>query len=279
VLRQHVDVQPGGIITAKQFHRAIQVRSVQTLLKHVYQDKQLRHDEDYEVREAARRELEQQQVERSFLVDRVVWRVNRDDAFATLPLTALYLIIFMILVVYHLQVWRRQELERGIEAWISNQAEDYYGPFFYEHIYSASSFQMWLDTSGLPGTFVAVDNTSDDVEMRMGTTNILVGDVLLRQHNGSDYKEYSTWLINSDIGRTFLSDSANHPRDYLGAARATIAWSLNSANGWINDETKDLEMVICTYNQQAEMFGLTTIEVPLDRFGYVRPRGSRPKQS
>lgn len=272
VVQQHMKVLPGGIITAEQFYYGINVTSVQTLLKQVYADKMRRRDDAYYSKKRNSYDIQHEQVERSFFVDRVVWRVNRDDAFATLPLTGLYLILFMILVVYHLQIWRRQELERGIEAWIDNQAENYYGPYFKDHVYSAASFGLWLNSSGLPGILGDVRNSSG-IEVRLGITNIVVGDLLLKQRHGENYEYKEIWLINGKPGLEYL---ANHPHEnppnYAQAARATSNWALDSKNGWVGDSTKELELQICTYNNQGEMYGITDILVPLDRYGFVRPR-------
>jgi hypothetical protein len=129
-LRQHLNVAAGGLVSAQQFHRAMNMVSIRTLLKHVHQDMLQRRD---------LLEHKDVHVERDFFVNRVNWRVDRDDAFATLPMACLYLLIFMCLVVYHLQIWRRQELERGIESWMVNSGKNYYGPYLSEHVYLAYS--------------------------------------------------------------------------------------------------------------------------------------------
>jgi len=44
---------------------------------------------------------------------------DRDDAFFTLPFSLVYIAIFIFLVIAHLKVWERQQVERGLYNWIT----------------------------------------------------------------------------------------------------------------------------------------------------------------
>jgi len=258
-LRQHVAVQPGGVVSARQIQRAFGVISIRKLYMQAYQDKVRWRDVTHA----------DHHVEREFLVGGVVRRVQRDDAFGTLPMTVCYMIVFCILVVYHLQIWRRQELERGLEEWVKNQGSQLYGPYITQHVYSMSTFLTWLDESGLNGIVGSVKGVgTNSVRVRVGIANELVGDLQLKQQRGESYDERSVWLFRTEQGAAHLKRS---PGDYLGASKAAVDYLLNPANNWVGADTKDLSLIFCTYSNQAELFALTEIYVPLDRFGFVVP--------
>lgn len=262
-VRQHVTVQLGGVITSQQFFAIFQVPSVVSLLVQAWRNK--------EVRKSSKITQDSMQVERTYLQHKVAWRVDRDDAFGTLPMNMLYMLVFMILVVYHLQIWRRQELERGIESWIVNQGREYYGPFIDTHVYSAATWEKWLHVSGIPGIFGECRQRPDGVEIRMGGTNVVVGDVFLRKADGEEYAEDSAWLLSSANATRHLKNNPNDPQRYRDAARISVRELFDPELGWVNDDTKEMSLIWHTYNNQAEMYAKTEIRIRLDRYGHVNP--------
>jgi len=205
---------------------------------------------------------------REDLVRQVTSRVARDDSFIQLPFTVLQLIIFLFLVVLHLQVVHRHELESALQDWVRGSSRNLTGPFFADHVADDNSFWDWLEASALPavlGGRVDVDSPSGLPLVELASVSVLVGDVQLWQRR-ADGSETSAWLLHTEQAHTGL---AARPGAFLDAAMN--ATRRLRASGWLGDDAEEVQLRFCTYAERARTFGLTEVAVPLKESGVVHP--------
>lgn len=175
-------------------------------------------------------------------------------------------VIFTLLVVCHLQIWSRQQVERGLESWIEGYGHDLTGPYLKEAVAGTASLWAWLKTSGLSALFGECGDASGAPLCRLSTRNVLIGDAQLRQARAAGAEEREAWLLHSETARLHL---ASQPQDYLGAAAHTMRRLEGS--GWIDEDTDSLQLVFSTYNEHSRMFATTEVTVGFDSTGYVEP--------
>mmetsp|Transcript_33872 Transcript_33872/g.80867 ORF Transcript_33872/g.80867 Transcript_33872/m.80867 type:complete len:871 (-) Transcript_33872:235-2847(-) len=206
-------------------------------------------------------------VSREQLVERLNWRANRDDSFRTLPLSLVVLIVFSGLVVLHLQVWKRQQLQRGIEQWVDGYGANYPGPYHGEHVGDPTQMWEWLVSSGLTSLlgYCRNDSATGQPLCPFATRHVLVGDVRLRQRRRGGAVR-SEWLLHSPPAREHLRAS---PGDLRGAAAATsrVLWS----SGWADGDTDSLDLVLTSWNERVGMFAITEVRADFDSWGFVVP--------
>jgi hypothetical protein len=217
--------------------------------------------------------VEEGAIERDFFADRIAWRVNRDDAFATLPYTFVYFIVFMLLIIFHLQIYTCHRLEQGQESWFINWGKRLYGPFLDEHVLHTASFTSWIGSSGLEAALSGVIGTPEKLYVEMAPSNLVVGDVALEQYKTDDYTMQTVWLLGSLQGKEHLKQHPNGRHRFVEAAQATASHYLDPSTGWLDDEeTKRLTLTVFAYCNQAEMFTISEVYLPLDRFGHITVR-------
>lgn len=250
-----------GTIAPEEFHTAMKAGPVVETLKRVqYENK-------------VKKELELKfglgiPVDRDLMVDRLKWSVERDDAFRTLPFSLVYIVIFIFLVIAHLQIWPRQQLERSTVNWIEGYGGDYPGPY-YEDVADIAGMFGWLEGSGLSAVFGDCKNMTDRGEVcRVGTRSSLVADAELKQTR-RDGTSQSVWLLHTEQALQHLKSK---PGDYLGAAKAAVSHVYNT--GWADEGTMEISLTFPTYGDRAQLFAVTNIKVTYDDLGYVVPSTS-----
>jgi hypothetical protein len=174
-------------ITAEQFHSALLCPPVVEMI-------------------AAKRENAlKPHITRRWMCSRISRRVERDDAFATLPLTLLHLVVLMSLLVSHLRIWERQQLERSLEAWMNPS------DLLQKDVGDVDSFWQWLEDVGSGQIYGQPEGTSSGgpLAFRMASVNTVVGDVRMSQkHVDSDEDKSDMWLLHTDSAQEHLSQ---HP--------------------------------------------------------------------
>merc|ERR1740130_213091 len=68
-----------------------------------------------------KRQEKDQQVTRDEFVHEVARMVDRDDAFMTLPITIVYMAIFVYLIQGHLRIYERRSMENAMEEFINGR--------------------------------------------------------------------------------------------------------------------------------------------------------------
>jgi len=208
--------------------------------------------------------LENMKVTREEFLESVVDRVNRDDAFISLPITLLYILLFIYLVMGHLRIYDRQLMEKSLEAYTNGRDLPIEAD---KNIDDMASFWEWLEgDAGLAGplNFAAL-GTNGFWQCTLITRNVLIGDVRLTKMM-FDGSEESEWLLHSSMAKAHLAISGNE-HNYREAALLAAATLQDGT--WTNNEISALTMSFATYNNMAHMFALTTVYVPLGRHSDV----------
>jgi len=205
---------------------------------------------------------------RDFFVNRMVWRVNRDDSFTTLPTTLVYLIVFMLLVIFHLQIFKRQQVQTGMEEYLGQFGKSLSGPFIGEHVSDVNSFWTWLSTSGVDAAYGRFDNSRPGALpiLHLGARNVLIGDVRLRQET-ADGESY-VWLLHQQKAIDHL---ASNPNDYKSAATDAL-YHLDQIR-WMGANTSlQLWLEFSTYVEEAGLFTINVIDVNFRHPGQAIPQ-------
>lgn len=195
-------------------------------------------------------------VSRDLMVESVRWSVERDDAFQSLPFSLILLAVFVVLVILHLGIWERQQVERAVMEWVTTDAD-------ISGIFSADGMWDWMLASGIQLLLGDCRPDVDEMLCYIGTRGILLSDVQVRARHAEG--EISDWLLHTAVSQAHLAAS---PRDYLGAARAQLQ-SLKSS--WPGMEVDSLGLSFTSYVPTARMFAVSTIESKFDQFGMVEP--------
>lgn len=100
----------------------------------------------------------------------------------------------------------------------------------------------------------------------LASSSLLVGDAELVQQR-VDGSERSEWLLHTEAAKAHLQ--AN-PGQFLDAA--LLAASGLKGNGWLDDETAEVQLKFSSYNEWVRMFSLTEVRVNFNNLGVVRPK-------
>eukprot|EP00928_Gymnodinium_smaydae_P053685 TRINITY_DN37615_c0_g1_i1.p1 TRINITY_DN37615_c0_g1~~TRINITY_DN37615_c0_g1_i1.p1 ORF type:complete len:884 (-),score=146.04 TRINITY_DN37615_c0_g1_i1:205-2856(-) len=193
---------------------------------------------------------------RDFLVERLEWRVGRDDAFRTLPFSLIYATIFLLLVSFHLNIAGRHRTEFGMEEFIKGYGKEWYGPFLEDHVDNVPQAWDWLEYSGLGVVFGDCHNTSSQEEVCLvATHNILLGDVRL------SLDDQSHWLLHSPEARDHLK--AN-PGDFLNAAKARLSKLRFHSPDNI---PRLITLSFMTFQESSKQLSSTAISIDMDASG------------
>jgi len=253
------DQNNDGWVTPEEIFKALTSTPVKQHFKQLHNEDQVRRRFDETLGRTA-------EVDRAMFVQRVRWRVRTDDAFRSLPFSACYLLIFISVVTAHLQIWRRQQIERGLEAWMVGYGKDLLGPYLLQAVGNVDGMGVWLRDSGLAAVFGECrNNTGGQPFCHLATRNVLLGDVELQQTR-KDGSRPSEWLLHGS--QQARADMAAHPRDFLGVAAARVRHLWESR--WADEDTDEVRLAFSTYNGRAKMFAVTEVVVGF-RLGLVTP--------
>lgn len=206
-------------------------------------------------------------VDHKFFLERLRGAVTRDDAFKALPFSVAFILIFVCLVILHLQIFERQRVEHGLFEWIAGSSGGPTGPYL-DSVSDIDGIWGWLSGTGLAAVFgdCAADlSLGGNSSCFVGTRGILIGNARLDQML-RDGSERSVWLLSTDRAHAVLE---NKPGAYLDAALATIGDL--QASSWVADDAMTVNLVFNTFSQDSQMFAVTDVQVRLDDFGYVAP--------
>lgn len=204
---------------------------------------------------------------RDFMVTRIANFTDTSDAIVTLPITLVYIIVFVFLVITHLRIFDRSQTEKAIEEWINGR-----DPLTdcENNVDNMDAFWGWLTgqdgDNGIIGVLGDQRNTSAGFQYALASKSVLIGDVQLSYSKFSG-SEGSVWLIHSDVGQSHLQ--AN-PHDYLGAAQAA-AGNLQS-NGWDASDIEKMWFSFSTYDEEKRMFSITQVIITFEDTGRVDQR-------
>eukprot|EP00747_Dinoflagellata_sp_TGD_P211067 gnl/TRDRNA2_/TRDRNA2_84271_c0_seq1.p1 gnl/TRDRNA2_/TRDRNA2_84271_c0~~gnl/TRDRNA2_/TRDRNA2_84271_c0_seq1.p1 ORF type:complete len:863 (+),score=177.80 gnl/TRDRNA2_/TRDRNA2_84271_c0_seq1:187-2775(+) len=257
-----------GVITPEYFLEATTVGPLRRLLKDMQKTAALK--KQYEEGQAVT-------VSRDFMIERLDWRTARDDAFRTLPFSLVYLMVFIGLVITHLRIWERQQLERAMEDHIAGWGFDYPGPYLKEHIPNVDNMYIWLETSGMQACFNycsrSIDKSVEPHFCELAPRSALLGDVMIKQTR-RDGSEKSQWLLHSPIAQAYLEenpmDTAPPGTNPMHVAALEQVKHLR-AEGWADTETYSFQLIFTTYSSWKKLFALTEVTVIFDGYGYVVP--------
>lgn len=204
-------------------------------------------------------------VTREELVRRVVEVTDRHDAFLTLPMTIIYVLVFIYLVMGHLRIYDRQLLENAMEQYVNGRDPR---ETAYENVDDMDSWWEWVLNAGITGPLGKVKRSSDGNYYpwcMLASRNILLGDIQVayRKFDGTEAKQ---WVLHTTAAMEYIANNAWSETIYQDAANASIHALLDTGT-W---NTTDIEMVYLsfnTYNEFARMFAMTEVRVPLKESG------------
>lgn len=255
------DMNADGHVTPEELLRALKAGPLKDHMKGLQKDNQ------------ARKMLEEMlglsaEVDRDLLVERLKWIVGRDDAFRTLPFSLLYLSFFIFLVVAHLRIWERQQVEQGLQSWVTGYAGGpVYGPYL-DAVADVNGMWGWMEVSGLQAVFGKCSNNTEGLpRCQVGTRNLLLSDAELKMVS-SDGSELSSWLLSSEANRTRQHLESN-PMDYLGAALVSLR---HLRSEWRNQRgVVEILLKFNTYVVKAQLFATTKVSIGFNEFGQAVP--------
>eukprot|EP00927_Polykrikos_kofoidii_P013372 TRINITY_DN15825_c0_g4_i1.p1 TRINITY_DN15825_c0_g4~~TRINITY_DN15825_c0_g4_i1.p1 ORF type:complete len:866 (-),score=128.67 TRINITY_DN15825_c0_g4_i1:67-2346(-) len=225
-------------------------------------------------RDRIAKEMESTGISRNDFLSWAVRTTNRDDCLLALPTTLSYLIIFTICVIMHLRIWSRREVNMALTHWMKSSADSPLGPFF-DDVGSPGDYKDWLDlpiTNAMYGTTdFGSDFDSEDrpetgrVSFTIAHHSVLIGDAWL-ERTGVDGSKKTAVFLQSESAIAFLKV---HPNNFTGAVRASLAEM--EKRGFFNDDTRELNFIICIYNVPKHMFGIVESVVTFDDFDGAEP--------
>eukprot|EP00927_Polykrikos_kofoidii_P013370 TRINITY_DN15825_c0_g2_i1.p1 TRINITY_DN15825_c0_g2~~TRINITY_DN15825_c0_g2_i1.p1 ORF type:complete len:838 (-),score=126.20 TRINITY_DN15825_c0_g2_i1:58-2571(-) len=212
---------------------------------------------------------------RKLFLSWIVRTTDRDDCLIALPTTLVYMTIFTICVVMHLRIWSRRELSASLTHWMMRPPDNLLGPFFDEHVGDPSEYKNWLDLTAIDSIYGKAEFDGNfGSEGRPGIAhglinvashNVLIGDAWLEKTSLDGSKQTAVFL-NTELARAFLTI---HPNNFTGAVRASLLDMEN--HGFFDDNTRELNFILCFYNAPNEAFSLVESSATFDDFGFVEP--------
>lgn len=253
------DTDGDGRLSAEEFHNAIKAgpfKAHLVVLQGRYEDFKQKRDAN----------ILRSQLERNFMYDAIKARVQKEDAFASLPLTFLSAICFMGLVWSHLCIENRYRTASALRDRIADYGTTLDGPYFDEHIDNVPNMWSWMSLSGIAAV-LGDCKTNDQKQLHclIASRHTLLGDVRVEKVS-EDGEEDAVWLLHTDTALKYLG---NHANDYLGAARAELnrLW----ANGWADKSVSLLALTFVTYNGNVRIFTKTQAKAMFDTDGVAVP--------
>jgi len=208
------------------------------------------------------------EIKRQDLGERLQQVTSRHDALVSLPITMIYVFLFVIIVMGHLRIFHRQLLENAMEEYINGRDPRETADANIDDLDSWWEWVLGAGTSGPLGNVKNSTTTGKDYFL-LASRNMLIGDVRLTKTT-FDGTATSVWLLKTDTAKAYMlaNKAESSSTRYLKAARA--AASHLQANGWSDKKIEIMELQFHTFNEYARMFGMTTVKVPLQDTGAVQ---------
>jgi len=213
------------------------------------------------------------------LQDTVVKITNRHDAFMTLPITAFYMCVFVALVTTHLRIWARQTSEKALEEWVNGRDSR---TNCENNVDNMEAFWEWFlgDEDGINGVinFARPGPTSSWDYYTLANQHVLVGDIKLSKVTYSG-DEDEKWLLHTSCGEAALQqgsvtkDAASLAASCLMKGCGDLTCEAQNGAGdqakWDDPDISRLLVSFVTYNERAQMFGLTQVNIAFFEWGSV----------
>jgi len=209
-------------------------------------------------------QFDKSKISRQFFKDTVRRQAARNDAFFTLPITIIYIICFFLLVIDHLNIFQRHQLETSLEDWTmgrkvartcKNEVDD------------LNSWWTWVMGGGNRSRYGLPALLGEDLLVTgpfcryvLASSNTLIGDVELRRYDLQGNR-LQMWLIHSDVGNQKLAETEGQPNRYLLAAQATVESMQKQAPWNRTSDLSEIELMFVTYNDDQKMYASTTLHV------------------
>lgn len=264
---QHTDQAKDGLICTQELLSALLAAPVRHLVKHLQR----------EMLEVSQRIASSHcAIDRDFLLQKLDKRVRRDDAFFTLPFALGLLVVLCILVILHLQVWKRKQVEWGLENWMNHgefhlddqpavasatsleEGDD--NEVSFEDVKDIDTFWYWLDNDGLEsiaGSVINFRKTGVAVP-QVGGSHLLIGGLRINQE---------IWLLQPDTPRNFTSTRAS---PFLAPLRERLLQDTLELRA-AGPEAGSVHIEFITYSEKSQFFSVFDINLDLDNYGYVKP--------
>lgn len=260
VLERFFQPRPDGYVSRRKVFSALQVPAVVKHLKSLQEDRQthapfLVHRRPSHTAVGA--------ITRDFLIKTITEQAQRDDSMKALIVTTMQTMVFVGVIITHLQVWSRHNLTKSLTFALSTPSPEL------KDVNSMPSFVSWLNQTGFKALFhrVRPSRREDELRAALASSNFLIGDAQLRWRSSGT--EASRWLLKDAPGQPQYLQ--NHKGEYLTAARATLAeiWTPE----WV-ESLDSLSWVFCTYNDRAQMYSLNKVQLSISQhqLGPVYPR-------
>jgi len=209
-----------------------------------------------------------------FFTEKVAWRVRRDDSFSTLPVTLIYTIVFISIVIHHLDILTRQRIYVGLHSWVVGYGGALDGPYLMDHVSDESDFWNWMRLSGVDAVlcgsrlatgcnYIPAVGPQASPRIMLANSQVFIGDARLVRLQENDVQSQE-WLLHSKVATEHLSRNRT---DYVGAAQRTIAEL--EENTWLGYNTASVTLEFCTYSEVVKRFAITRVKVKFVDLGYV----------
>lgn len=258
-----IQVELYGRIDLSFFYGAISLGKIRQCLVDDHRQGQMRQ----RTLDLARQTFMTKSVPRDFMCDRFEWRTGRDEAFRTLPFILVYFLIFLTLVITHLNIWQRQMGERAQEGHMAGWGYEYIGPYLEEHLPNVDQVYAWLQTSGMQFAFgycaADVDKSVGIDFCELAPKHQLIGDVMIRQER-KDGSERKFWLLHTPEALARLASEPDKRYDAALMALKTLR-----DNRWFDKDTVTMELAFSSYNDASRFFIVGGVNVRFDPAGYA----------
>eukprot|EP00927_Polykrikos_kofoidii_P060214 TRINITY_DN5525_c0_g3_i1.p1 TRINITY_DN5525_c0_g3~~TRINITY_DN5525_c0_g3_i1.p1 ORF type:complete len:803 (+),score=140.35 TRINITY_DN5525_c0_g3_i1:58-2409(+) len=194
-------------------------------------------------------------VDRKALVNVLQTLQANNDALGTLPVTLVYLLVFMTLVQGHLRIHPRQRLQQAVESWVQGSG-DLAGPFIERDVFDVDTFWTWLDKSGVGSVFGEPRNISGVEVPRIAVATDIIGDVALRRTIDGGDVESKYLLANSPLTSGSMTERAHATINEL----RTGVWKDSS-------DVSTIALRWSAYNSRVKMFVFTDVKFQVSKHG------------
>lgn len=211
-------------------------------------------------------QIEETQVLRKDMRTHLEQNTKRNDSFVTLPMTLLFVAVFMSCVSEHLRIFTSSTVETSLKEWIDGRDPNTTAT---HSVQDLRTLWTWMRDVGVPG--VLEDPILDEqgfTRYRLASRSILVGDieVNIQYLPESGRREDNIWLLHTKVAKQHLQ---KHPAQYLQAALASVEDLRKSPVG-SSPLIDEVAFRILTFNEDIGGFAHTAVVTAFDRFGHVR---------
>eukprot|EP00429_Kryptoperidinium_foliaceum_P008359 CAMPEP_0176012786 /NCGR_PEP_ID=MMETSP0120_2-20121206/5975_1 /TAXON_ID=160619 /ORGANISM="Kryptoperidinium foliaceum, Strain CCMP 1326" /LENGTH=1113 /DNA_ID=CAMNT_0017345683 /DNA_START=137 /DNA_END=3475 /DNA_ORIENTATION=- len=247
-------------LTSGEVRQQLQMRDPE--IRDKYYWAQYRQAEDLERKE----QIEETQVLRKDMRTFLERNAKRNDAFVTLPMTLLFVVVFMSSVSEHLRIFTSSYVERGLEEWINGRDPNATATHSVQDI---RTLWTWMRDVGVPGVLEdPIVDAEGFTRYRLASRNFLVGDIELHIQYlpESNRRDDNFWLLHTNVAKTYLKEN---PTQYLEAALASLEDLRRSPVG-SSPFISEVYFRIITFNEDIGGFAHSAVQTSFDRFGHVK---------